>query len=314
VTSIDRAALTPIASPQLDVRDLRVVMALAAAGTTAAAAELLHITQSAVSRALAVAEDHAGVELFTRTPRGLLPTAAGARVLEAAPSMLADFVALERRLREPEPRPRRLRLVAECFMAYPWLTQVILGLRKRAPGIQLDMPIEHSMGAVEALVAGQIDAALLTSRPPRELPWLDLFTDELVFLVSKAHPLAAAVSLRPRDIAEHVLLAPNARSEDGWFMREVFGARRPRLRVERLPVTEAIIELARAGLGIAVLSEWVAASYLHAPESGLRALRLQKGPLRRRWRLAHQPEVASVVPHLVAAMGAARPLRPISSA
>src|SRR5690606_7889329 len=143
------------ASPQLDVRDLRVVIALGTAGTTAAAAEVLHLTQSAVSRALAVAEDHAGVELFTRTPRGLVPTAAGARVLEAAPPLLAELVSLERRLREPEPRPRRRRLVAECFMAYPWLTQVVLGLRKSAPGVRLELPIEHSTRAVEALVGGQ---------------------------------------------------------------------------------------------------------------------------------------------------------------
>ena len=104
-----RIKASEIPSPRLEVRDLRVVLALATSGTTAAAAEVLHITQSAVSRALAVAEDHAGAELFTRTPRGLLPTEAGDALLDAAPALLSDLVDIERRLRHPAPRRRTVR-------------------------------------------------------------------------------------------------------------------------------------------------------------------------------------------------------------
>lgn len=306
--SID-ATRASIASPELEVRDLRVVIALGTVGTTAAAAEVLHLTQSAVSRALSVAEDHAGVSLFTRTPRGLVPTEAGARLIEAAPAILTTLTSLERRLREPAARPRRVRLVAECHMAYPWLAPMVLALRKSAPGMRLEMPLELSSRAGEALAEGRLDAAMLTSPPPRGLPSRPLFEDELVFLVSDRHRLAGASSLRPRDLADDVILAPNARNGDAWFVRQVFGARRPPpLTVERLPVTEAIVELARAGLGIAVLSEWVAKAHVQAPDAGLRVLRLAKGPLKRKWRLAHQPELASLAPHLADAILGARPI------
>ena len=193
-------------------------------------------------------------------------------------------------------------------MAYPWLAQMVLALRKSAPDIKLEMPLEHSNGAVKALVEGQVDAAMLTSPPPRGLPSQALFEDELVFLVSRDHPLANAASLRPRDLAESVLLAPNARTEDAWFVRQVFGARPPRLTVQRLPVTEAIVELARAGLGVAILSEWVAKHHVESAAGGLTILRLATGPLRRSWRLAHQRELAPLVPCLVDAIVGAHPV------
>lgn len=295
-------------APQLDVRDLRVVLALGSAGTTAAAARVLHLTQSAVSRALGVAEAHAGVPLFERTARGLVPTRAGATVLDAAPALLAELSSLERRLREPAPQPQRVRLVAECHMAYPWLADVVLRLRRAAPQLRLEMPVEQSQRAVDALADGDVDAALLTSPAPPSLSSRPMFEDELCFVLAADHPLAQRAALLPRDIASHPLLVPTVRTEDARFMRFVFGKRRPRLRVERLAVTEAMVELARAGLGIAVLSEWVANAYLDAPDSGLVTRRLRKGPLRRRWRLAWTAALEPVAPLLTEAIRAAQPL------
>ena len=236
-----------------------------------------------------------------------MPTDAGALVLEAAPGMLSELAALERRVRQPSPSPRKVRLVAECHMAYPWLTRVVLRLRRAAPSIRLEMPLQHSTSARQALLDGDLDAALLTSRSPPGIPSREMFEDEMVFVVSETHPLAARGSLRPRDVAKGPLLVPSNRGADAWFVRQVFGSRRPRVHLERLAVTEAIVELARAGLGIAVLSEWITAPYLAQPGHGLTTLRLTKGPLRRRWRLAYRPEFAPTMPLLADALLGSRP-------
>ena len=93
------------ASARLDARDLRLILALATARTTAAAAESLHLTQPAVSRALLSAEHRLGVRLFDRTPRGLEPTPAGRTAMAAAPRVLEAMTALEAQLRGPARRP-----------------------------------------------------------------------------------------------------------------------------------------------------------------------------------------------------------------
>ncbi|MET0388531.1 MAG: LysR family transcriptional regulator, partial [Polyangiales bacterium] len=67
--------------PKLEVRDLQLALALAAAGSTARAATRLHLTQPAVSRALLALEDKLATPLFERRKPGLVATAAGERLL-----------------------------------------------------------------------------------------------------------------------------------------------------------------------------------------------------------------------------------------
>lgn len=66
------------------VTALRVVAALAQGGTVSAAAPLLNLTQSAVSKQLKSIEDLVGMPLFTRTSHGLVPTEAGAIYIQQA--------------------------------------------------------------------------------------------------------------------------------------------------------------------------------------------------------------------------------------
>lgn len=294
-------------TPSLDVRDLRVVLAVQRAKTTAAAAELLHLTQSAVSRALAAAETHAGVALFDRSPRGLEPTAAGRLLIDEAPKLLGALCSVEHRLKAPQSSMRRIRVVASCAMIYPWLTRAIVRLERASPDIRIDVRPELADHVAEGFEAGKLDAAFVTGRPPPGLPREAMFEDELVFVAAADHPLAQRDTLDPDALLDQVLLVPNARSEDDWFLRSLFGRRRPRLRVRRLPITEAMIELARAGFGIAVLSEWIIGRYLEGTEHGLRVLRPSHGPLLRKWSLVHRPEIADVAPQLRDMVLACRP-------
>src|SRR4051812_47190003 len=101
----------PLPTPRLDVRDLRVVLALASCGTTARAASVLHLTQPAVSRALTAAEERLGVRLFDRVTRGLVPTEACERLLAGATRLLTELIDLEHRVRAPLKKPQKLRVV-----------------------------------------------------------------------------------------------------------------------------------------------------------------------------------------------------------
>lgn len=294
-----------IPSPALEVRDLRVLIALADSGTTSSAAATLHLTQSAVSRALAQAEARAGHRLFSRTPRGLVPTAACDRLLEHAPRLLDELVALERSLSARAPSPKRLRIVSQCYTAYPWLPTVLTHLEKHAPWLRLELALEHTADPCDALERGSIDLALLTSGEPAGTLARPLFADEIVFVVGKSHPLAGARHIERSDLAESTLLIADARADDAWFLKKVFGAKPPRLRAQRLPVTEALIELARAGAGIGVISEWIVGPHVKA--GGLLAKRLARGPLLRPWHLAYRREIAKDVEPVLEALATLAP-------
>lgn len=307
--SAPRRHLAPAERPQLEVRDLELALALGAAGSTAAAAALLHLTQSAVSRALAQAEERVGVELFERSARGLTPTAAGRRLLSGARPLLDQLSALELRVAAPEREPERVRLVCECYTAYHWLPSATAQLRERWPDLRLEVESDHTRDPVSALERGKVDIALLTTSPlpsGRGLHERALFSDEIVFVMSPAHALAKQRHISPLELTREPLITGDTPPAEGrWFMRAAFGRRRPKLELLRLPLTEAVMDAARAGMGIAVVSEWMASGYVERGDLTVR--RLTTGPLRRPWRMAYRSERANVAERLRTALSCVVP-------
>jgi LysR family transcriptional regulator for metE and metH len=296
---------------RLDSRDLRLVAALAAAGTTARAAQLLHLTQPAVSRALLAAEHKLGVRLFERTPRGLAPTGAGSTLLDSAQRLLADLQDLEARVCGPAVA-QPLRLVCECYTAYHWLPGALQGLRASMPGVELRIALEHTRDPVAALQAGDIDAALISEAPTprsRRLVEQPLFADEVVFVMAASHRLAARAALTLADLAGESLLASRLPTRDmHWFHRQLAAPRGVALNYQVLPLTEAVVAFARAGLGIGVLSEWVAGPHLQRGD--VVARRLASGPLRRPWRLVWRKDVEDTATRLWQVLQHAAPHTP----
>jgi LysR family transcriptional regulator for metE and metH len=281
------------AASRLDTRDLRLVLALATARTTAAAAESLHLTQPAVSRALLGVEHKLDVKLFERTPRGLQPTEACRTLLANAPRLLDEMNALEAQLRGTALPAQKLRLVCECYTAYHWMPSALQGLKAGLPGIELEIALECTADPIAALQEGEIDAALITeAATPRSRRLVDkpLFSDEIVFLMAPSHPLASRPSLTREELAGVPLYASRAPTRDmGWFLKPLAGRRgEPPLQFQVLPLTEAVVDFARAGLGLGVLSEWVAEP--HLKRGDVVARRLASGPLRRPWRLVWRKE------------------------
>jgi LysR family transcriptional regulator for metE and metH len=88
-------------------------------------------------------------------------------------------------------------------------------------------------------------------------------------------------------------------------MKSVFGRTRPKLEFLRFPLTEAIVDAARAGMGVAVLSEWIASGYLDGAD--LVAKRLDSMPLRRPWRIAFRKDAANAARRLGAALQGSAP-------
>ncbi len=291
--------------PRLDVRDLELVLALAETGTTVRAASRIHLTQSAVSRGLLAVEDKLGVPLFTRAAKGLTPTPAGAELIAGAGAVLAQLVELEQRTRTPHATVR-VRLVCQCYTAYRWLPSAIANLKRSMANLEIDLAFEHTGEPVGALQAGKIEIAFLTTgrvrAPVREAP---LFADEIVFVVAADHPLAGRAALTADDLRSYPLIGSSSTPEPEirWFSHAVFGKRMPSLERLKFPLTEATIDAARAGMGVAVLSEWIAKPYL---DGTIVAKRMRK-PLLRPWRIAFRPDFAEPARQLAVAIGGLAP-------
>ena len=166
----------------LDVRHLRVVAGIAEAGSMTRAAAGLHLTQSALSHTLRDIESRFGTPFFLRLGKRMVLTPAGQIVLEAATTVIAE-------LRRTEEEVRRIagqidpviRVCTQCNTGYHWLAPLLAIFNRKHPRVTINIVADATDRPVEAMLAGRLDLAILTSdNKDRRLRQRTLFTDEMV--------------------------------------------------------------------------------------------------------------------------------------
>lgn len=268
----------------LETRHLRLVAAVAEVGSLTRAGQQLHLTQSALSHQLLDLEGRLRVSLFHRMGKRMVPTVAGLRLLQAAKQALPSLVSAEEDLRRlASGREAVLRLSTECYTCYHWLPGVLERYRDRFPRVDVEIVTEATRQPLRALYDGKIDLGIVFSPVGDErLEVWPLFRDELVVVMHPDHRLARRAYLRAEDFAEqHIFIYPMTESESTIMQEVLIPAGVRPARISSIQVTEGIVELVKAGVGISVLARWAVAPHLDA--GTLRAVRLTKGGFHRQW-------------------------------
>jgi LysR family transcriptional regulator for metE and metH len=158
---------------------------------------------------------------------------------------------------------------------------------------------------------GALDLAIVSSSVRhRQLAVLPLFHDEHVLVVAPDHPLARQPFVRLKDFRNQRLLTYAPRDESHFSTRVLQPAGVRPAAIEPVQLTEATIEMVRAGLGVAVLARWVAEPFVG--RGALRALRITTRGYVKEWRavvprrLAQADHVREFVRLVVAASPTAR--------
>ena len=269
---------------ELELRHLKLVEAIAVEGAMTRAAARLNITQSALSHQLAGLEEGLGVSLFRRVPRGMILTRAGERLLDCARSVLGTVREAQTLLSAAEYDAQGvLRISTECYTCYHWLPARLKAFQASFPGVEVEIVVEATRRPVEALIAGELDLAIVSGAPTQTaVSSRPLFEDELVAILSPEHRLAPRRSLSPRDFAAERLITYSVPIRQlGIYQQFFHPAGVVPARVSRVDLTEAIVEMVKANLGIAVLARWAIAPHLNA--ATLKAIPLGRRGYRRRW-------------------------------
>jgi len=239
---------------EVDVRHLRMTLAIAEVGTTTGAAHELGVTQSALSQQLLDLESRLGERLFTRTARRMVPTAFGERFLERARPVLDESARMgtwlaSRRLGSAVP----FRLSADNVLTLRWLPPVLARFRRLHP--QVGVRIVRTPHPLRELLAERLDLAITFPQdsPHAAIELTPLFEDEMVAVLPAGHPLARKRVLAPDDLNGQDLLYHMDVRSSVLYRRflEPRGVRLASTTVIEYP--EAIVELVRAGLGMSLL-------------------------------------------------------------
>ncbi len=123
----------------LDWNDLKLVLAIAEAGTLSGATRLLEVSQPTVSRRLTAFETALGLKLFDRGPEGYSLTPAGKRVHACALQIELEVCSIERNLADDGSSEGHIVLTtSESFGIY-CVTPLMAEFHSRFPRISLDM-------------------------------------------------------------------------------------------------------------------------------------------------------------------------------
>ncbi|WP_236180954.1 MULTISPECIES: LysR family transcriptional regulator [Pseudomonas] len=172
---------------RIDLNLLVILDALLGEQHVTRAAERLHLSQPAVSHALARLRDLLGDPLLVRAGSGLVPTA---RALELAAPLAETLAQVQSLLApntfDPASARRTFRLAMSDYGAAIILPGLIRTLRKEAPGIDLQISHASREGMVEGLLNGDIDlAAGVLPELPGELRSSPLFEERYVCLLDR---------------------------------------------------------------------------------------------------------------------------------
>jgi LysR family transcriptional regulator, regulator for metE and metH len=268
----------------LELRHLRLVQRVAEEGTLTGAAKRLYLTQSALSQRLTDLERRVGTAVFHRVGRRMVPTAAGTRLLEAAAQLLPRVVELEGELtRIAREVKGLLRITTECYTSYQWLPEVLPLFRRRHPDVEVRLQPEAAARHLEALLEGTIDIALsYTPVGDARIRAEPLWEDDLVLITAPDHPYAALPFVEAGHFGDQHLLVYRDDPDDSLFYRTVL---RPAgvapARVSEIRLTEGIVAMVAAGVGVAVLTRWTVAADIRAGR--VAATRVTPDGVRRRW-------------------------------
>lgn len=241
----------------MDIASLHAFVTIVDSGSFSLAAERLHLTQPAVSKRVATLEETLQVHLFDRLGRTARLTEAGTVLLPRARRILAEVDDSRRALRNLSGIVTgTLTLATSHHIGLHRLPPVLRTFTAQYPQVRLDMRFMDSEVACAMMLRGEAELAIVTLPPTVEPPleMLPLWTDPLVLVAARNHPLARRPVVTPQQLAEHSAILPS----EATFTRRIFEEALSRLGVS-LAVAfatnylETIKMMVAVGLGWSVL-------------------------------------------------------------
>lgn len=275
----------------LDARQLRALCLLGMTGSFTETARRLHLTQSAISHSMKALESELGMGLIERSGRKALLTQAGQTLVARAEKILVEMGKARGELQHlARWGGSRLRVGASSTACQYLLPPVIREFRRQFPHWQIEISSRDTLSGLDDVKEGVIDLALCMDAPgtERDLEFRPLFSEEIRVAIPAGHRWETQKSVTIGELVKEPLLSYSATSYLSQIIRthiEREGLRMPPSAIE-LGSLEAIKEMVKLGMGVALMPAWVASTEI--ADGSLLMLPLSGRKLTRRWGIAHR--------------------------
>ncbi|TQM43624.1 LysR family transcriptional regulator [Pseudonocardia cypriaca] len=240
----------------MSLRQFEYALAVAEEGSVTAAAERLHVAQPSMSQQIRNLERELGVQLFARTPSGLVPTVAGRAFLREA-----EIAVTAARRARATARAGADDLVGELVVAAQMgfgtrqLPGALSALRRRFPRVEVTVFEEPSSAELDRLCRrGVLDLALMAKceRSPADAHHIG--DEEFVVVLGTGHRLLAADRVELRELeGEPWVRFDRDSALDGVLLNVLRDNELPPTTAARVSQTATAVRWAAHGLGVTLV-------------------------------------------------------------
>lgn len=237
----------------MELRQLKYFVRIVEAGSVSRASQLLHVAQPALSQQISRLEQELGVQLLSRSVRGVTATEAGKAIYQHARLILRQVEATQQIAQEQAGNGPSGRVA----VGLPWTVTSLLGLallgdiRKNYPAIQLEITEESSLVLEQQLAQGRLDLAVVFGQGPDAGIHLRPLVQEPLRLVGARGSLPGGHSRTLEEVARLPLLVLSRIREEIEQALEPTGIRAQV--VAEINAPGLLSEAIRAGYGFSIL-------------------------------------------------------------
>jgi len=208
----------------MNIEQFEYVIAISKTGSISLAAEQLHVSQAAVSKAITKLEDELGFKLFTRSRLGTEPTPRGNIIIEKIYTILVKIeeikeeAQIERKLINGEVRFS----IGPNFMAI--LTKSIINFKRDYPNVRLSISSKSTEQVIQDLHDDHADLGVIydhvhNSDQMKDLSFHKMLDSRMVVCAARGTPLAQRKSVTPQDLLNYSFVNIDGVFSN-WYLEE----------------------------------------------------------------------------------------------
>lgn len=241
---------------RINLRQIEAFKAVIEHGTVSRAAEIMAISQPAMSKLIAHLEEDTGLRLFDRLKGRLAPTQRGMRLYEEIDRIFAGLRQVENAV-DTIRRDEQGRLLVGVMPALSgsFIQQTTCGFLRRQPNVFCSIQSRSSQWIADGLVTRQLDVGLVIF--PIENPYIvaePLMAHPVVCIMPLGHPLAKKTVITPQDLDGEPFIAFDPESHTSQRVMSVFKEHGVACNTVLVAnVSPTLCEFVAAGLGVSLV-------------------------------------------------------------
>lgn len=219
-----------------NLRHLEIFLALCKSGSVSDTANRMHLTQPAVSKAIAQLEETTQLTLFDRRRNRLFLNDAGVRLRDEADRLLNQVRRFSEEVDAQQSTMRgQITVAAIPSMAFGPLSRAVTRFQEDNPQVRFALQLEMSRRVVEMVTQKRADIGFIHGASnAAHVAETYLGDSEVMCLMHQDHPLTGLAEITPADLDGVPLIQFDAESPPSVLIRESFAkfGIRPRTKME----------------------------------------------------------------------------------